>query len=201
VVIDIGQTAGRQAGVGAGVAGAVGLIAIYAGLAGEVDGGGEVAAVVIGVLFLLPALLVVAFAKQVFRPRKLVIEPGGIRWDDPQGLPWAVAWPELAAVSISKHSRMQVPMSANDRLVRAATDKALGERAFVRIDLYPADAGFAQRHPQMNPLWGRQGVAGGYRLPLGNKADLVPVIDRALRRFAPGAYRGVVATEGSLGLS
>jgi hypothetical protein len=179
----------------------VGLIALYAGLAGEVDGGGEVAAVVIGVLFLLPALLVVAFARQVFRPRKLVLEPGGVRWDDPRGNPWAVAWPELAAVVISKHSPMQVPMSADDRIVNAATDKVLGERAHVRIDLYPADPGFAQRHPQMNPLWGRQGVAGGYRLPLGNKADLVPVLDQALRRFAPGAYRGVVATEGFMGLT
>ena len=200
VVIDIGQTAGRQAAVGSVVAGAVGLIAIYAGLAGEVEGGGEAVAVVIGVLFLLPAVLTIAFGKQVFRPRKLVLEPGGIRWDDPRGAPWAVAWHELGAVSISKHSPLEVPQSVNDRIVGAATDKVLGERAHVRLDLFPADRGFADRHPQMAPLWGRQGVSG-YRLPLGNKAQLVPVIEQAMVRFAPGIYRGVVATEGFMGLT
>jgi hypothetical protein len=201
VVIDIGQTAGRQAVVGSVVAGAVGMVAIYAGLAGQVDGGGEAVAVVIGVLFLLPAVLTIAFSKQVFRPRKLVFEPGGIRWDDPRGAPWAVAWHELGAVSISKHSPLDLPQTVNDRIVSAATDKMLGERAHVRIDLFPADRGFPERHPQMAPLWGRQGVAGGYRLPLGNKAQLVPVIDQAMTRFAPGIYRGVVATEGFMGLT
>jgi hypothetical protein len=143
----------------------------------------------------------VAFSRQIFRPRKLVIEPAGVRWDDPQGAPWAVPWHELAAISVSKHSAMEVPQSANDRIVGAATDKVLGERAHVRLDLFPADANFGHRHPQMAPLWGRQGVTNGYRLPLGSKADLVPVLDDALRRHAATVYRGVVATEGVMGLS
>lgn len=201
LVVDIGQMAGRQAVVGSVVSGAVGAIAIFAGLAGQVDGGGEAIAVIIGVLFLIPPALVLALSKQVFRPRKLVIEAGGIRWDDPRGAPWAVPWNELAAISISKHGAMPVPQTMNDRIVGAATDKMLGERAHVRIDLFPADPGFGHRHPQMAPLWGRQGVQGGYRLPLGNKAALVPDIDRALTHFATGVYRGVVATEGVMGLS
>ena len=53
----------------------------------------------------------------------------------------------------------------------------------------------------MAPSWGRQGVTGGYRLPLGNKAKLVPVIEQAMAQFAPGIYRGVVATEGFMGLT
>jgi hypothetical protein len=201
LVLDIGKTAGRQAAIGATVSGAVGLIAIVAGLGGDVDGGGEAAAIVIGGLFLLPVVLVVLFSKQIFRPRKLVIEPGGVRWDDPSGTPWAVGWNELGAVAISKHSAMATPQSANDRIVSAATDKMLGERAHVRLDLYPADAAFPHRHPEMAHLWQRQGVSNGYRLPLGNQANLVSVIEPALVRFAPGVYRGVVATEGVMGLS
>jgi hypothetical protein len=197
VVIDIGRTAGRQAVVGSAVAGAIGLVAIVAGLAGEVDGGGEVVAIIIGVLFLLPAVLTIAFGKLVFRPRKLVFEPRGIRWDDPRGAPWAVAWHELATVSISKHRALRV----NDHVVHAATDKVLGERAHVRLDLFPADRGFAQRHPQMAHLWGLQGLTGGYRFPLGINAQLVPVIEHAIARFAPSIYRGVITTEGFMGLT
>jgi hypothetical protein len=197
VVIDVGQTAGLQAVIGSAVAGAIGLLAIVAGLTGEVDGGGEVVAVIIGVLFLLPAVLTIAFGKLVFRPRKLVFEPGGIRWDDPRGSPWAVAWPELAAVSISKHRALRV----NDHLTQAATDKVLGERAHVRVDLFPADPGFAQRHPQMAHLWNHQDATGGYRFPLGVNTQLVPVIEQAIVRFAPGIYRGVIATEGFMGLT
>jgi hypothetical protein len=200
-VVDIGKMAGRQAIMGSVAAGGVGLIALIAGLAGAVEGGGEPIAIGIGVVFLLPVVLVVVFSQQIFRPRKLVIEPAGVRWDDPKGAPWAVPWHELAAVTVSKHSAMEVPQSANDRIVGAATDKVLGERAHVRLDLFPADAGFGHRHPQMAPLWGRQGVANGYRLPLGNKADLAPLLDGALRRYAPNVYRGIVATEGVMGLS
>jgi len=203
VVIDIGQTAGRQAVIGAVVSGAVGAIALWAGLAGQVEGGGEGVAIVIGGLFLLPVVLVVLFSKQVFRPRKLVFEAAGVRWDDPQGAPWAVPWNELGAVSVSKHTRMRTPMDASDAIARAATDKMLGERALIRLDLFPFphDGHFGERHPHMAHLWGRQGVAGGYRLPLGSKADLVPVMDQALRQFAPGIYQGVVATEGVMGLT
>ena len=199
VVIDVGATASRQATIGAVVSGVVGLIAIVAGLSGD-DGGGAVA-VVIGVLFLLPTLLVVGMSKQLFRPRRLVFEPQGVRWDDPQGKPWAVAWHDLAAVAISKHSAMKTPQTVNDKLVGAATDKMLGERAHVRLDLYPVHPGFAQHQPNMSHLWERQGVKNGYRLPLGSNVKYIPIIDQAMRTFAPQVYRGVQATEGIMGLS
>ncbi len=202
MVIDVGKTAGRQAIVGAAVSGSLGTITLVAGLSGGTEGGAAVVAMVLGVLFLLPAILVVAMSKQVLRPRKLVFEAAGVRWDDPQGQPWAVEWRELAAVSVSKHSAKDPPLrTVNDMIVDAATDKVLGERAMVRLDLYPGDEHFGQRHPQMAPLWGRQGVTNGYRLPLGNKAALADTLDRALVRFAPGIYRGVVATKGRIGLS
>jgi hypothetical protein len=199
VVIDVGATASRQAVIGAVVSGVIGLIAIVAGLGGD-DGGGAVA-VVIGVVFLLPTLLVVGMSKQLFRPRKLVFEPQGVRWDDPQGKPWAVAWHDLAVVAISKHSAMKTPQTLNDKLVEAATDKMLGERAHVRLDLYPVHPGFAQHQPNMAHLWERQGVKHGYRLPLGSNVKYIPIIDQAMRMFAPQVYRGVQATEGIMGLS
>ena len=119
VVIDIGQVAGRQAVVGSGVAGAVGLIAIVAGLTGQVDGGGEAGAVVIGVLFLLPVVLTIVFSKQVFRPRKLVFEPGGIRWDDPQGP--RGRWPGTSSAPCRSPGTVRCRSPSGPRLRRAGT--------------------------------------------------------------------------------
>lgn len=204
VVIDVGKTDGRKAVIGAIVAGVIGMIAVISSLAGGVDGGGAGVAVglIFGVLFLLPALFVVIRRNKVFRPRKLVFEPAGLRWDDPHGAPWAVPWGELAAVAISKHTPMQVGSeSLSDKLSGAATEKMLGERAHVRLDFYPADPGFAGRHPELAHLWERQGVQGGYRLPLGGNVKFIPTIAQAMAQFAPGIYRGVQKTEGVMGLS
>jgi hypothetical protein len=204
VVIDVGTTDGRKAIIGAVVSGIIGLVAIIASLTGGVDGGGGGAVaigLVFGVLFLLLPILLIAKARKVFRPRKLVFEPAGIRWDDPQGAPWAVPWSELAAVSISKHSAMEVDHSLQNKIVSGATDKVLGERAHVRLDLYPADPTFPGRHPEMAHLWERQGVQGGYRLPLGSNVKFIQLIAQAMGRFAPQIFRGVNATEGFMGLS
>lgn len=186
------------------VAGALGLTAFIAGVAGAVDGGAGVGIVVmvIGLLLLsLPVAMVVRKDK-IFRPHKLIFDAGGVRWDDPKGAPWAVPWSELAAVSISKHSPQQVgPESVQDKIVGAASDKMLGERAHVRLDIHPADPSFAGRHPEMAHLWERQGVRNGYRLPLGSNVKFIPVIAGAMGRFAPAIYRGVNATEGFMGLT
>jgi hypothetical protein len=203
VVIDVGSTNGRRAAVGAVVAGVVGLIAVVSGLAGAADGGIGVgiAVTAVGVLFLLPVVFVVIRRDTVFRPRKLVFEPAGIRWDDPKGAPWAIPWTELAAVSISKHSPRQFgPESVSDKLVSAASDKIAGERAHVRLDLHPADPSFAGRHPELAHLWELQGVQRGYRLPLGSNVKFIPVIAQGVGRFAPHLYRGVNASEGFMGL-
>ncbi|MPZ82914.1 MAG: hypothetical protein GEV28_21965 [Actinophytocola sp.] len=203
VVIDVGSTDGRKAVIGAVVAGGIGLIAVVSGLIGAVDGGtgAAIAAVAIGALFLVPAMFVVAKRDKVFRPRRLVFEPAGIRWDDPQGAPWAVPWAELAAVSISKHVPVELNQSVSDKIAGAATDKIAGERAYVRLDLYPADPGFAGRHPEMAHLWERQGVRNGYRMPLGSNVKFIPLVAQGVGRFAPQIYRGVNNTEGFMGLS
>lgn len=204
VVIDVGKTNARKAVTGATVAGAIGLLAVGSALFGAVNGGVGAVLVVglIGMLFLILPIGLIVRRDKVFRPQLLVFEPVGLRWHDPRGAPWLVPWPELAAVSISKHSPKQVgPESISDKLVGAASDKIAGERAHVRLDLYPADPGFAGRHPEMAHLWQRQGVQNGYRLPLGSNVKFIPAIAAAMGRFAPGIYRGVNATEGFMGLS
>ena len=204
VVIDVGKTNARKAVIGATLAGAIGLLAVGSAVAGAVDGGVGVAIVVgvIGLLFLILPIGLIVRRDKVFRPQHLVFEPAGLRWDDPRGAPWLVPWSELAAVSISKHSPKQVgPESISDKLVGAASDRIAGERAHVRIDFYPADPGFAGRHPEIAHLWERQGVKNGYRLPLGSNVRFIPTIAAAMGRFAPHIYRGVNATEGFYGLS
>ncbi len=203
LVIDVGSTDGKKAAIGAVVAGVVGLIAIVSSLAGAVDGGAgaQILGIVIGLLFLLPTILVIVKRDKVFRPRKLVFEPAGIRWDDPRGAPWAVPWSELAAVSVSKHTPMEVDHSLNAKVSGAITDKVVGERAHVRLDLYPADPSFPGRHPELAHLWERQGVRGGYRMPLGSNVKFIPMITEAMGRFAPQLFRGVQQTEGFMGLS
>jgi hypothetical protein len=182
----------------------LGVLAVVSAIFGAVDGGGggAVVAGIIGLLLLaLPVGLIVRRDK-VFRRQLLVFEAPGLRWDDPKGAPWAVPWHELAAVSISKHSPQQVgPESISDKIVSATSDKLVGERAYVRLDFYPADPGFAHRHPEIAHLWERQGVQNGYRLPLGSNVKFIPTIAAAMGRFAPHIYRGVNATEGFMGLS
>lgn len=200
----MGKTNGRKVIIGSAVAGALGLTALISGIAGAVDGGAGIGAVVIVIGLLLLVLPVATFARRnkVFRPQLLVFEQNGVRWDDPRGAPWAVPWTELSAVAVSKHTPKQVGTETlQDKLVGAASDKIAGERAHVRLDLYPADPAFAGRHPELAHLWERQGVQNGYRLPLGSNVKFIPEIAGAMSRFAPGIYRGVQATEGFMGLS
>jgi hypothetical protein len=204
IVIDVGKTNGRKAVIGAVVAGALGLTALIAGIGGAADGGAGVGAVmiVIGLLLLVLPVGLVVRKDKVFRTQHLVFEPGGLRWHDPKGAPWVVPWGELAAVSISKHSPKEYGTpTLQDKLVSAASDKIAGERAFVRLDIYPADPGFAGRHPELAHLWERQGVQNGYRLPLGSNVKFIPTIAQAMGRFAPQIYRGVNSTEGFMGLT
>jgi hypothetical protein len=204
VVLDVGATMKKQSLTGAIVALVVGLVAIGAGAFGAVDGGAGVTivAIAIGAVFVLIGLLPLMMRKKINRPRRLVFEQAGVRWDDPQGVPWAVGWNELVAVSISKHAPLEVKRpSLGEKLADAAKEKMIGEHVMVRLDLYPADPGFRARHPQMEPLWEMHDVKNGYRLPLGRNPQFVQPMSSALARFAPNIYKGVQRTEGFMGLT
>lgn len=198
MVIDVGRATGKRLVIASIVSGALGLISVCAGLTGAVEGGigVAVAAIAIGAVFLLIGLLPLLMHRKVFRPRRLVIEQPGIRWDDPQGQPWAVPWRELSGVALSKHGAIEVDHSVNAKVSGAISDRVLGESVLVRLDLFPADPGFHQRHPELAHLWAQD----RYRMPFGRSPWLIPQIDAAIRQFQPALYRGVQETEGFMGL-
>ncbi|MFI9406924.1 hypothetical protein [Nocardia sp. NPDC052316] len=191
MVIDLAQGVAKKSAAAIVVSTALGSVGVWSGLTGQVAGGDGVAAaaVVIGGVLLLIALAGVLLWKVITRPRSLVIEPAGVRWIDPHGGSWEVAWPELAAVAVSR------TVNRNPR--------KLVPSAMVRLDLFPADQGFRQRHPEMEPLWEFHRVRDGYRLPFGDIPDshaLVPRLDEGLRRFAGPRYRGVCDEGFTVGL-
>lgn len=192
VVIDLGKSDTRKVLIGGSVAGGLGILALVGAVSAFIDGepvGGTIAGV-IGVAFTFIAVMAVVKWKTISRPRKLIIEQQGIRLDDPQGMPWAVGWQELGAISISR---------TRERAVELAD--ALVKRTLVRLDLHPRDpARFRPAHPTMEPLWEFHRVQNGYRLPLGDSAPFIGPMDHGLRTFAPQIYRGVIDEGFSVGL-
>jgi hypothetical protein len=190
VVIDIGRRDVRRVLIGGAVAGVLGVAALVGAVTAYADGegvGGTIG-LVIGLAFTGITLGAIVNRKRISRPRKLVLEAPGVRWDDPAGAPWAVAWQELGAVRISR-TRERVFHPA-DSVVR---------KTMVRLDLLPADPpAFQARHADMAHL-ARQD--GAYRLPLGDAAGVVRVIEGAVLGFAPHLYRGVQDEGFVVGLS
>jgi len=202
-VIDIGSAESRRAGIAAALLILLAVGALALGLVEAANGrmnGATIGVLIFGGVLLIVGLIPIFRATRYFRPRRLIIEQAGIRWDDPKGKSWAVPWPELAAVSISLHEKAEAPdFTVSGVLAGAAVDKTLGKVVRVRLDLYPADAWVRSRHPEMAHLWEAYGLSGGYRQPLGSHANVVDQIGGALSRFQPGLYRGVQRTRGVLG--
>ncbi|MEU4441797.1 hypothetical protein AB0K14_16995 [Actinosynnema sp. NPDC050801] len=190
VMIDIGGRDVRRVLIGGAVAGVLGVAALVGAVTAYADGegvGGTIG-LVIGLAFTGITVGAIVNRKRISRPRKLVFETAGVRWDDPAGAPWAVAWPELGAVRISR-TRERVFHPA-DSVVR---------KTMVRVDLLPADPPtFQARHTDMAHLARHDGA---YRLPLGDAAGLVRVVEGAVRGFAPQLYRGVQDEGSVMGLS
>ena len=190
VVIDIGRRDVRRVLIGGAVAGALGVASLVGAVTAYADGegvGGTIG-LVIGLAFTGITLGAIVNWKKVSRPRKLVFEAPGVRWDDPAGAPWAVAWPELGGVRISR-TRERVFHPA-DSVVR---------KTLVRLDLLPADPpAFRARHADMAHLARHDGA---YRVPRGDAANLVRVIEGGVLRFAPHLYRGVQDEGFTVGLS
>ncbi|MEV6557537.1 hypothetical protein AB0M22_17595 [Nocardia sp. NPDC051756] len=182
VVIDLAHGVRAKSAAAIAVCGGLGVLGVAAGLTGRVSGGPgvAVAAVAVGGFLLLIALTGVLLWRVLTRPRSLMIDQTGVRWIDPRGSSWSIAWPELAAISVSR------TVNRNPRKVVSS--------AMVRLDLFPADPGFRQRHPEMERLWEFHRVRDGYRVPFGDVPDshgLVPRLDEGLRLFAGPRYRGV----------
>lgn len=113
-----------------------------------------------------------------FRPRRIIVEPGGIRWEQDSRPEWAVSWNELAAIGVWA-----------GRTTGAGTlSPSIGN---VKIQMYPADAGFASRHPQLAAQW--QAAGSCYQLDLpAVAADTSARLDAGLRGYAGARYRGTM---------
>jgi hypothetical protein len=202
-VIDVGAAEGRRAAIAATLLILIGLGALILGFVEAANGrlnAGAIGAFIFGAVLLILGLIPVVNANRYFRPRRLIIEQAGIRWDDPKGRSWAVPWHELAAISISLHQKAEGPeISLSGALAGAAVDKTLGKVVRVRLDLFPADPGVRGRHPEMEHLWEFHKLVNGYRQPLGSHADVIWQIERAIGHVQPRVYRGVQRTRGMLG--
>ncbi|MGW4961674.1 hypothetical protein ACWEPL_31030 [Nonomuraea sp. NPDC004186] len=181
VVVDVGGDAKVKALIGGSAAGLIGLVSIFASFTGHAPGSRTaVMELTFGLIFLFIGLLPVLTWRRLSRPRLLVFDGFGVRWDDPQGTPWTAPWNELSGVSISRTQPRRV--RPTDYLIR---------RTKVRIDLFPADPGFRARHPDMEHLWEFHRVTNGYRLPLGSNPRYIPVIEHAMRQYRPSIYLGI----------
>jgi hypothetical protein len=167
----------------------LGLIAIVGGVVETVGGRlGGLIALAFGLAFLGIGMVPVVNRRRAFRPRRLLIEQAGVRWDDPRGQPWAVRWQELAAVVIAR--REPASGGAEDlsgQVADAVADRVLGERVLVYLDLFPADPGFHRRHPELAHL----SKGDRLRLPLGHNARMLPQMEAAIRHFQPSRFHGV----------
>jgi hypothetical protein len=202
-VIDVGTAEGRRAGIAAALLILLGLGALILGFVEAASGrmnAGAIGVLIFGALLLILGLIPVINSKRYFRPRRLIIEPAGIRWDDPKGKSWAMPWYELAAVSISLHEKAEGPeISVSGALAGAAVDKTLGKVVRVRLDLFPVDPRVRGRHPEMEHLWEFYKLKNGYRQALGSHASIIQQIEWAVSHYQPRVYRGVQRTKGMLG--
>jgi hypothetical protein len=130
----------------------------------------------------LVAAVFVCFKPRVPSPNRVVLEPAGIRWWNRRSS-WAVAWTELAAVSIVK--------SKTYPGYGPIVTETYGS-VWVRIDLFPGDPGFHHRHPELAEYWEAAGGKQRYRVPLGQSEAKIHELDNGLRMYAHMRYRGVV---------
>lgn len=179
VVFDLAAGGWARILLAVAVLGGLSGIGIVSAFTGGVLGGpaARIGVIVLSVIFLGMAVAALALGPILTRPHRLIVEPEGLRWDDPRGKPWYVPWNELAGVSISTFTRLT---------------HNFGRRRLVRIDLFPGDAGFQSRHPELRHLWEVLGAEQRYRLPLGGHESYIGEIDHALQTHAQAKYRGLI---------
>lgn len=172
LVLDVGKNAPRYALVAGVSSGVVGFAAVATAIAEAESSSiaGLVFTWIIGLTFLGIAVITAMNRKTVSRPRQLSLDADGVRWHDPQGIPWSVRWEELAGVAITRRN---------------------AHRSLVQLDLFPADPQFRHRHPEMEHLRQFRRVANGYRLSLGTAKTFTDMIDEWMRHFRPRMYTGI----------
>ena len=175
IVIDVAAGNGRTVKQGSIGCGLVGVFFVVVGIVAAINRSTAAALVVgaLGLVILGAGLYALLRPQRFVRPRRLVVDATGIRWDDPKGEPWSLRWDELSAVEVSGSGPRDV------RMLYAArrTDTEL-----ISLDLFPRGDVV---HPEMTHLWQYDGLTGGWRLPLGSDPGLAQRLDDALQTFDP----------------
>ena len=124
---------------------------------------GHLAAMFVGPVVALGGLVGGGVWRASARPRRLVVEHQGLRWDD-KGMTWAVPWYELAGVALARG----------------------GEKPALWLNLVPNDPETFKATYRRVPH-----NVHGHWIKLAD--DLGgEMLDLALRRYAPQLYRGFV---------
>lgn len=150
---------------------------------GALDGPAMIMLFVCIGFFGLVGLAVTATIPAYWRRRGMLIDVRGFRAVRGRKS-FDFAWAEISAIAISYAVSQGDPTSA--------VPKSLKDHKLVRVDFWPATPHFTAAHPATTRLWNRLGATDHYRMGLGPKGGIVPVLDRALGRFAGARYRGIL---------
>lgn len=134
-----------------------------------------------GILLVVLGLLPVLTQHTWNRPHRLIVNPTGVRRDDPYGTSWTVSWQELDQAAIVITGKFVYdPISQS------------WQRTMVSLELTPRDPGFPDRHPELTRHGEARSPYRSYRLSLGDDDERhVVEADKALRLYAPDIYCGI----------
>lgn len=99
VVVNIGRTSARQGLVGGALAAFFGIVAFIGAFSSGAPAGMRVASAVVGVLFLLVAVVLAASVPMVARRRYAVLDPYAFLWSDPGGESVTLPWDTISSVT------------------------------------------------------------------------------------------------------
>jgi len=179
--IDVATAIAWQALIGGALAAFFGVSAYLAAFGVIGSTGSRTAFLAIGTPFALIGLATLLSIPVAVRRRWVVIDQETFTWADPTETSFTVGWKELTGVSLDL---VTVP-------------SATLSRHSVHVYLTPADAAFAQRHPEMR-LFAKD---GRYVLELGDVPGPARAIAAACQDAAPsGIWQGIAERTGTLGI-
>lgn len=139
-----------------------------------------------GQLSLVPVLLgafMILVAVRAMTATRAVVDGWGIVVGRAGRPRLRVGWHELAAIGVSWRERVSY---------NAASSGIPLYSTRCQLDLYPADASFFRRHPELARWWQQHGDVGLYRVNVGGRAA-IQRFDAVFRRYARTRYLGVGA--------
>ena len=167
VVVNVGRTTAWHGFAGGGLAALFGVLAIVGAVHDDVTkGASPLIVALVGLPFCLLGLVTAGSVLVLVRPRAVVLDRHGFTWDDPREESFAVAWTELASLS-----------------VETATVRNLnsGELHSVHVVLVPKDPRLLGQQRGLTKF----AKDGRVVLPLEDQPAAGTRIDQAALAFAP----------------